>query len=289
VLPKFYKENHLLLTYYLRHVGPVKGEIIIPQQKFFYVRLIPGQRGLDGLVAEDPAESEAIYLRYDSTLTEDANDIKDRIYFGSYLAQSRWWSWTPIGILVIGILSAFATLFRGASITVQSQRESKTALAVPHPSPLSVNPFTQFTRGMKKAYQMKGELIGAVALEKQLYNVVRQFLLSYHGEFKPSDTNVEMRKKTLSIAPRRKREIIESLIAKISTYEEIVDAHVRSGASLQPTTKEMLDIQKSVSRLHRRWIVYYLAQDKCRHLRSYVRYIMQWSKSRFHGFFMRIR
>ena len=119
---KYKKENYEDLVYYVRHIGEKKGEVTIPEQTFRYIKEEPGRSSEGQLVHE--AKAPAAVLRYDSTLTKNADDIMDVVDFGSFQKQEKIWKGLAMGAVALSMLSVFL-IFYWPAVIIRIRKKSK--------------------------------------------------------------------------------------------------------------------------------------------------------------------
>lgn len=124
--PKPKTAYYMDLVYYLRHVGEKKGDILIPEQIFSYIKEAPGKS--DELIEQKKIKAPGALLRYDSVLTKDADDIIDRIDFSSFKKREILWKyWITGGGFVVTWLAALFLLFKGPSMKKLALKNLKMA------------------------------------------------------------------------------------------------------------------------------------------------------------------
>ncbi|GEM_PF-4309690 len=119
-----FKEHYVDVTYHLRYAGEKKGEITISPQIFRYRKIQAGKADFETL----SFKTEKFTLKYDTTLTPDASDIKDMINFGSFSGLALLWHGGAVGtFLVLSLLAAFLIFRRPLLVVDISDPKKKSA------------------------------------------------------------------------------------------------------------------------------------------------------------------
>lgn len=195
---RYKNENYVDLVYYVRHIGEQKGDIVIPEQIFYYYKEEPGQPREGQEVYE--TKSLPIRLRYDSVLTKDANDIMDRIDFGSFERQEQLWKRLALG-LILTMLFALFWLFRkpvlvhGPSRSMLQLTDRRSPERLVEEPLLSQEALRVFTQTVKESQHDPAE---DRVVQARLANGLRELLAAFVPDILPSDTPEEIRKKILN-------------------------------------------------------------------------------------------
>ena len=199
---KYKAENYFDVVYSLRLIGEKKGEIVLPAQKFFYLKLEPGKPREELEVKE--FETKEIKLRYNKVITSEANDIIDRIDFGDFRWQAWFWRGLALGGFALSTLFCWAVAFRYHPVR-KSKKESSSVIPGDHSS--SAEPVLITAKESKKklvealnALEVSGEEFENLKQdsakrrqkEADLCNALRMFLLSHVSILASADTTREM-------------------------------------------------------------------------------------------------
>lgn len=195
------KQISLDLIYYLRHIGEKKGELIIPEQAFRYVKLVPGKSKVGLEVLE--TRSEPISMRYDSVLTKDADDIMDEIDFGSFQQEARIWKYGAVTGFLVSLAGALLLIYRNpfrrktADGVVEPGRE-----ATPEEERRLV-PWEALKLFNKRLDKIKLSVLdnrdGQSGHRAELRNELRNLLSAYVPRLLASDTIAEIKAKIVTM------------------------------------------------------------------------------------------
>lgn len=205
---KYKNENYEDLVYYLRHIGEKKGEILIPEQIFRYVKETPGQTLVNKEVYE--VKAPALTLRYDSVLTKNADDIIDLVDFGNFKEAEYGWKAAMVVLDVLGGAAIFLLFYRPVknriSVSPLKNKKGSRKLSGTTESAERLTPKealasflgkTQIIFTAYASYQSK-TMIGRQA-RIQLANALRQLLTAYAPDILCSDTPREIHTKIIKM------------------------------------------------------------------------------------------
>ncbi len=206
---KFKDENYFDLVYYLRYIDEKKGDLIIPEQAFRYVKEEPGK----------PLEGREVYtfkspptiLRYDSVLTKGADDIIDTIDFGSFQKEERFWKNT-VAIQIAFTLWLLFLLFRQPAKFRAVGLKSKDGKAVDESDDQAeqrLMPREALKLFMLKLQEKKG------LNHAKLANGLKQLLIAYVPEILNSDTPKEIQAKILAMEYVREKTALYKLMNEL--------------------------------------------------------------------------
>lgn len=226
---KYKKENYQDIIYHLKHIGEKKGDVIISEQVFYYVKEEPG-KSLENLETKE-FKAPGFLLRYDSVLTNGADDIMDRVDFGSFKRQEYFWKGLSGGLaLVFGVV--LFLLFRRPVVVAGKISKTKTVFAgqVINEQKERLTPKYALVFLSDKLFRLQLGFAGNPNNLKLHYetrvaicNELRQFFLSFvpclmEGEF----TFREIRDKISLISEKRKRELLVVITKRLEAYEKIL-------------------------------------------------------------------
>ncbi len=228
---KYKNENYVDLTYHLRHIGEKKGDIVISEQAFTYVREEPGKT-LENLETKE-FKAAGVQLRYDSVLTKNADDIMDRIDFGSFKKQVNLLNYL-MATLALMFAATICLLFRKPAVH-KSRKNNKSATA---PLLIGMETEEQEERLMPKEtlerfQKFLNELSVCIKTEpnqvktkdpiRNLYNQLRQLLFAYNPDLAKCDAPERIRVKIFSMKPDdRLRHLLRLLSLKLQTYYNLL-------------------------------------------------------------------
>lgn len=202
---RYKNENYEDLVYYLRHIGEKKGEMIIPEQIFRYVRKEPGQ-SLEGLVVQE-TKSPAGVIRYDSVLTKNADDIMDTVDFGSFKRQQQlWFGASAATLLLAGLMLVLVfrrpVVSKKVLLKMHDKSLAVTQEALKEERLLPQEALKQFIASLKerqelviKMTKIAGKEPGGLVKRQEivtLANAIRRLLSAYLVEILDSDTPAEI-------------------------------------------------------------------------------------------------
>ncbi len=210
---RYKNENYEDLVYYLRHIGEKKEEITIPEQTFRYIKEEPG-RPLEGQVVHEVKAPETI-VRYDSVLTEKADDIIDVIDFGSFQREEKIWKGLSVSLMFFGVLAAalvwyWPAIKRRSSWPIQKTAEQSAGAAIIKEQLTSQEMLQQFIYQLQerktiweKLAFVSPEIRQVVDHEERarLANGLKKLLQAYDPAILDSDTPAEIELKTTAIIP----------------------------------------------------------------------------------------
>lgn len=259
---KHRKENYIDAIYYLGYIGEKKGDIAIPEQTFRYRKEEAG-KPIEGSEAHD-VKAPGIMLRYDSVLTKNADDIIDRVDFGSFKKQEYLWDGAIGGVAVI-MCAVLFLLFRNpvtlagktrktkAVITGQATDVQEERLAPKYALIHLSNQFLRLRAELMKKPEDQPEDQKEKSKNQKLHetraticNELWHFFLSYvpdlkEGEFVPD----EIRNKISQIPEKRERE----LLVVLANYLEEHDGVLRGQKVGHDLLKDIDTMRKVVSDL----------------------------------------
>ncbi len=227
---KYKAENYFDAVYSLRLIGEKKGEVVLPAQKFFYIKLEPGKSREELEVKE--FETEAIKLRYDSVLTAGADDIIDRIDFGDFSYQVYFWKGLALGGFLLSMTVCWWVIFRyqpKRKTQKESSGDSQSA-DLSGVEPLRLSPkeaeekLIEVLAGLEVSEaefdNLKRDQIKRHEVEANLCNVLRTFLLAHLSVLSSSDTAREMVLKIAKLKPNFRQATFLSLANRLVGYEK---------------------------------------------------------------------
>lgn len=196
---RYKNENYVDLVYYVRHTGEQKGEVVIPEQVFHYYKEEPGKSREGQEVYE--TKSLPIRLRYDSVLTKDADDIIDRIDFGSFKRQEQLWKRSVFGLILIMLLVLFwlfrkPVVVRGVSVHVLQPQVGNLAEHLEE----RLLPKEALVVFMQTVKEMQNNLAEDRIVQSRLANGLRGLLVAFVPDILPSDTPHEISRKVLNLS-----------------------------------------------------------------------------------------
>lgn len=252
---KYKKENYADLIYYLRYIDEKKGDVLISEQTFHYIKQEPGKSD-EGAEAKE-FKVPGIMLRYDSVLTKDADDIIDRVDFGSFKRQENILNGLMGGLILI-FGAAIFFMFRKPAIRALSKTSEIKAVsagqAIDEQEERLRPKYALIFLG-NKLFRLQAGLAGNPDSQKLretkvvICNELRRFFLSYipnlaGGEF----THEEIRGRISQIPEKRKRELLVILTGWLEFQENILYHEKPSGGGL--TTNEVATLRKHVGDLN---------------------------------------
>lgn len=221
-------ENYINLVYTLRHIGEKKGPIKIPAQLFYYVKKEPGKSTRDLEVRQ--FESKEIVLSYVSTLTEDADDIRDEIDFGQFKNKAYFFIAIAAAIPGIFVFFAFFILFRRPEVRVVVagiEKEKKVSEAPPYLEIVASRrkALRELWKCLKKLeaglHSLDEEKIKELELE--VFQSIRKLLVAYVPEANFSYTPNDFINKISSLEIRY-RPFLLALSSKLEKYQVYVNS-----------------------------------------------------------------
>ncbi|MBI2063520.1 MAG: hypothetical protein HYT65_00800 [Candidatus Yanofskybacteria bacterium] len=226
---RYKKENYEDLVYYLRHIDIKKGDMLIPEQEFQYVKEEAGRSKEDLEVYT--VKAPGIMLRYDSVLTKNADDIIDRVDFGSFKEQENIMNGL-IGVLFMIFGAAIFQLFwKPAVSTARKTSKTKTASAsqIIDEQEERLAPKHALMFLNNKLAQLQANLAGESDNQKlretraAVCNELRRFFLSYVAELRDGEfTYDDIGSKISQISQKRKRELLFLLNNRLEHNENIL-------------------------------------------------------------------
>lgn len=222
---KYKKENYVDLVYYLRYIGETKGDLMIPEQSFYYISEEPGKPE-EGQEAHE-VKAPALKLRYDSVLTKDANDIMDTIDFGSFMAQAKLFRNLAWAIPFLGVLFLVLLFWRPVVVSAKQTTELQAVTDVPSQSWLArLPPKEALAHFDRRLDELKAKLSADPSAETvvrgELCNELRGFLLSYVPGLLESETLslVETQNKISRLNNAKKQDILRYFSNSLKYHEE---------------------------------------------------------------------
>lgn len=237
---KFNQENYADFVYYLRRIAEEKGDMVIPEQVFQYVKEEPG-KSLEGFEVHD-VKAPGVMMRYDSVLTKGANDIMDEIDFGSFKRQEYWLKGTAFGLvgLLLFFISALLLFWKPVKSSKAkkpakakkadgSAGESEEEIAVRPLPKEALESFEQFL--VLASFRLKLDESACREVRVDLANNLRQLLGSYTPEILDSDTPKEIRQKVSAAEPSREKETLCELaslliLLDLALFGQVNEAHL---------------------------------------------------------------
>ncbi|MBI2063074.1 MAG: hypothetical protein HYT61_02425 [Candidatus Yanofskybacteria bacterium] len=232
---KYKKENYVDLIYYLRHIGEKKGEMIIPEQTFFYVKEEAGKT-LENLETKE-FKTPGVKLRYDSVLIKDANDIMDQIDFGSFKRQENIFKGLMGGLAFMFSTVLFLLFRKPIVYAARKTGISKTAhlgveIAAHEERLVPKEALKQFCNILDRllvyvktdsSSDKTEEAIG------HLYNELRRLLLSSIPDLSEADTTKEVIAKIFKMEPSsRVNELLRLLSLNLQIYDDMLFTHKKT-------------------------------------------------------------
>ena len=232
---KIRKENYMDFVYILRYVGPKKGKIVIPKQKFSYVKLEAGKREEDLKIEE--FETEEIVLNFLSTLEPEANDITDEINFDSFKFKAYLW----MAISGLGLLASFIIcllmLFRKPRQAIISrddqpmepEPDTEEGILIFHPTDAVkwLNAQLKSLEDLTDQFYLISHNRDQVRnIESRIYNIIRVFLLSHVQELTAAHTAKEILGIVGKLNFQRDGGIFLSLAERLKKYEKSINSPV---------------------------------------------------------------
>lgn len=217
-------EHYVDLVYYLRHIGPNKGEIEIPEQVFSYVE--PGPKGQYAGREVKQVKVPGIKQNYVSTLTKDADDIKDVMDFGSFKKQERAWKISAVAGFLASVAILWLLIFRKPVVSRSERKKLKAGRVSPvmAENQIILKPNVARRLLAKQIMSWSANLAldktNPEKVKKELCNLLRdQFLPAYVPEMLDSDTPREIRQKIDKIPSSR----VRGLLTIVSNHLEYHD------------------------------------------------------------------
>lgn len=254
---KYRQENYFDVVYSLRLIGEKKGEVVLPAQKFAYVKLETGKPREEWEVKE--FETKAIKLRYDNVLTSEADDIIDRIDFGDFGWRVWFWKGLALAGFVFSVLVCWAVAIRYQPVW-KNKKESPDS-SLPSGSPLE--PILTAKEAREKllktlaGLEVAGEEFENLRrnpakrheMEAVLCNVLREFLLSHLSILNSSDTVREMAIKIIKLKPTFSQLTFLFLANRMASYEKSL--YSGSEAIFWSLRGDIVSLKQSVRNLRR--------------------------------------
>lgn len=225
---KYKKENYIDTIYYLRHIGEKKGDIPIPEQTFRYRKEEAG-KPIEGSEAHE-IKAPGIMLRYDSVLTKNADDIIDRVDFGSFKKQEYLWNGAIGGTTVIMCTILFL-LFRNPVTLTGKTRKSKTVIAGQATDEQEERLAPKYARIHlnNQLLRLRAGLVGNPDNQKlretraTICNELWRFFLSYVPDLKEGEFPLEeIRAKISQMPEKRERELLAVLTNWLEEHEGVL-------------------------------------------------------------------
>jgi len=221
-------ENFIDLIYVLHHIGEKKGPIKVPAQIFYYVKKEPG-KSIQELKVEQ-FESKEVVLSYVTTLTEDADDIRDEIDFGKFKNKAYLLIAIAIVIPALFVFLAFYVLFRRPEVRVISAglkgEEEKVKDSdyseVVVSKRRALHSLRKYLEGLEREIHSLNEE-NIKKLELDLYQHIRELLIAYVPETNYSYTPYDFIRKLNSINIRYKVFLLE-LSLRLDKYQGYISS-----------------------------------------------------------------
>ncbi|MBI2669930.1 MAG: hypothetical protein HYX20_02215 [Candidatus Yanofskybacteria bacterium] len=247
---KYKKENYADLVYYLRYIDEKKGEVEISEQTFHYIKQEPG-RSDEGAEAKE-VKAPGIILRYDSVLTKGADDIMDRVDFGSFRGQENLWKGLIGGLALLTSMILFWLFRKPAIYAARKTGKTKTTGQAIHEQEEQLAPKYARIFLSNKLFWLQAGLAensdNQILRETRaaICNELRKFFLLYipdlrRGEF----TYEEIKGKISLISEERGRELLVILTNWLEYHENILH-HEENKSGL---TNEIITMRKYVDDL----------------------------------------
>ncbi|MBI4160359.1 MAG: hypothetical protein HY506_00430 [Candidatus Yanofskybacteria bacterium] len=250
---RYKKENYEDLVYYVRHIGEKKGKITIPEQTFQYIKITPGQTKRGSQVYE--VRSPSVTIRYDSVLTEDADDIMDVIDFGSFEKWTYFWKGISVGLPFLACLALFL-LFRTPVVTRKVVSGSKNkvgpsgkVLDQPEERLIPSEALKLFIESLDGQWQRFGDASGVAVFDERgerikLLNGLTSLLLSFEPSALDSDIPKEIALKIKNNYFGREKEALLLMADELVRTEHILYGE----AGLVPSVGESNVALRAISR-----------------------------------------
>ena len=218
------KQISLDLIYYLRHVGEKKGELIIPEQAFRYIKLVPGKSKECQEVFE--AKSEPIILRYDSVLTKDADDIMDEIDFGSFQQKARAWKYAAIVGFLVSLAGALLLIFKNLFRKKRQDGVPESGQEAVLEDELRLTPQEALILFNRRLTEIKLSILDKqgdqYSHRSELCNELRNLLLAYAPQLLSSDTIPEIKAKIATMESGKVSETLGYLTNWLERNDDIL-------------------------------------------------------------------
>lgn len=241
------KQISLDLIYYLRHVGEKKGELIIPEQAFRYIKLMPGKSKKGQEVLE--VKSEPIALRYDSVLTKDADDIMDEIDFGSFQQKTRLWKYGAVAGFLVSLAGALVLIFKNPfrrkrhDETAESGQEAVLEEERRLAPQEALKLFNKHLDGIRlSVLDNQDDQSGPRA---KLCNELRDLLSAYAPQLLPSDTNEEIKVKIVAMGSGKASETLGYLANWLEHNDDILYG-LKAGGNIDPDISNVKNIARNL-------------------------------------------
>ena len=221
------KENYVDLVYSFRHIGEKKGDIIIPEQVFHYIKLQEG-KSRDGQAVLQ-VKAPGILLDYRSVLTKDADDIMDRIDFGSFQRISFLWKIGAVCGFLLTFSAALLLIFK-SPFRLKVGADGSTALGnnagvIKDQPPLPEDALDSFIVELEKI-----QLDVAKDVEKFNYSEARSrifnglyglLIIFIPGSLK-SDSVAALSSRILNIKDGRQKKLLVGLVKWLKHWESVL-------------------------------------------------------------------
>lgn len=279
---KYKKENYADLVYYLRYIGEKKGDITIPEQEFRYTKEGAG-KSIESLEVYE-VKAPGITLRYDSVLTKDADDIMDRVDFGSFRGQKNLFKGLIVGIALIFSMVIFLLFRKPAIYAAKKTSETKAVSAgqtIDEQEERLAPKYARIFLGNKLVRLQMGLVDNPDdqkfhdAARKTICNELRRFFLLYvpdlaEGEFSCED----IRTKISRIPEKRKKELLIVLTNQLEYHENFL-YHGKPESDLM---NQIIATRKQVSDLDDRKIWLFNKRQAWQRLNKWIKGLLRRAK-----------
>ncbi|MDP3731144.1 MAG: hypothetical protein Q8R34_01470 [bacterium] len=228
---KYREENYFDIVYSLRMIAEKKGEVVLPAQKFYYIKLEPGKPREELEVKE--FETKEVQLRYDHVLTSKADDIIDRIDFGDFGWQAWFWKGLALAGFILSALLCWVIALRYHPV-LKNKKESL-AESSENVGPVS----SEQVLTSKEARKSLLKALDALEIDEEefkslikidspkrrqkeadLCNALRTFLLSHVDILTNADTAKEMLLKISSLDRSFRNDSYFYFASRLGVYEK---------------------------------------------------------------------
>lgn len=257
--------NYADLVYYLRHISPKMKPLEprkIPEQ-VFYFRCLSCEPGkpIDQLPLEE-IKSPPLVLNYVTVLTPDADDIKDRIDFGSFSREAMWLKWAAI--LFFATLSGLSAylLFRKPSEAVLTEDQSMAADRGLESSVVRrLDRAAALAKFLKISLAVKTKLaerqVNRQRLLADFSNELQGLILSFMPSARDSDTANELVTKSATLKPPRLARLVSYLASYLAVCDQALDED--DLINLERTIEETV---KLAGKLKKRYLLWYSVLER---------------------------
>lgn len=230
------RANYADVVYYLRHISPKMKPIEprkIPEQIFYYrcPSCEPG-KPVDQLPLEE-IKSPAIVLNYVTVLTPGADDIKDRVDFGSFSQQALWLRGTALFIFVMFSGLTIYILFRkptgveSASDRSLALGQKKEAIVYRPNRATALTMFLRISKSKSKKVWLARYHTNPKKTLADFSNELQNLILSFVPSARDSDTTNDILAKSLKLKPTRLASLISHLTERLAVYDRVLDSNER--------------------------------------------------------------